>query len=102
MDIVHLKNAENYLNLWVWSCYVVFTIWNWENHKTSGKYADFESNSVHLLKILLNNPKKFIKQKVPRIIFYPWKHPSQSQKLKNELKGNFFWDTLYFYNISNK
>ena len=42
-----------------------------KNHKTLGKYADFESNKVQLLKILLNNPKSFIKQKVLRIILYP-------------------------------
>ena len=32
--------------------------------------SDFESNSVHLLEILLNKPQKFMKQKVLRIIFY--------------------------------
>ena len=53
------------------------------NHKSSGRYADFESNKVHLLKILLNNTKKFIKQKDLRILFYPkntpW-HDSLSQQ----------------------
>ena len=40
-------------------------------------------------------PYVFFVPKVLRIIFYPLKHPSQAQKCKNELKGNFFWDTLY-------
>ena len=37
----------------------------------------------------------FFVLKVLRILFYPPKHPSQAQKLKIELKDNFFWDTLY-------
>ena len=55
----------------------------------------FWMNNVKSLKILLNDPKKIIKQKVVGIIFYPKKHPSQSQNLKSGLKGIFFLDTLY-------
>ena len=35
-------------------------------------------------------PYIFFVPKVLRIMFYPLKHPSQAQKLKNELKDNFF------------
>ena len=51
---------------------------------------------------------KLIKSKVPkvlRIIFYPWKQPSQGWKLKDGLKGHFFgtpcrivkWSLEIFY-----
>ena len=51
-------------------------------HRTSMNYADFDK--VHLLKILLNKQKNFIKQKGLRIIFLPLTTPLPflTQKLK--------------------
>ena len=44
----------------------------------------------HFLKILLRHSNNFIKQKSFLTKNYPGKHPSQGQKLKNELKQIFF------------
>ena len=35
------------------------------------------------------------------IIFYPYKHPSQSLKLKDWLKGHFFWTPCLFIAVQN-
>ena len=42
--------------------------------------------------------KRYLFKKVPTP--NPYKTPLQAQKLKNELKGNFFWDTLYIWDPS--
>ena len=48
-------------------------------------YCMFWMNNVHFLKILLNNPKNFIKQFF-ELFFIP---TNTSPKVKNELKDNF-------------
>ena len=55
------------------------------------EFVQLVCSSLYLLKILLNN-LIFFYPKVLRIIFDPWRHPSQAEKLKNEVKG-FFWGT---------
>jgi len=59
------------------------------NFKKQQNFSLFLIINVHLLKILRGNPIILFVPKVPRIIFYPQKHPSQTQKPKHEHKDNF-------------
>ena len=74
--------------------WMIFDIFDILKPEKSWKLDNFEKNKVHLLKILLSNPKCFCPQSS---YFLPPKTHLWRSETQSWAQRSFFWDTLYVF-----